>query len=62
MRKSLKIRDWEKAQQIIRDWEAEGTPAPIEAEEAPNVTIERVCQEFIAEAESRELKESTLRK
>jgi len=28
MRKTLETRDWEKAQETIRDWEAEGAPVP----------------------------------
>jgi integrase len=59
MRQALGTRDWEKGQQVIREWEAEGTPTPQEPEA---VSLEKVCRDFIAEAEARELQESTLRK
>jgi hypothetical protein len=56
----LGLRDWEKAQQKIWEWEADGRIAESEAEKAP--TLEVVCAAFIADAKSRELQESTLRK
>ena len=59
IRESLGLTDWEKAQQKIREWEAEGAPTP---EEPEAITLERAWQDFIADAESRELQESTLRK
>ncbi len=59
IRESLGLKDWEKAQQKIRDWEAEGAPTP---EEPEAITLERAWQDFIGDAESRELQESTLRK
>jgi hypothetical protein len=52
MRKTLDTKDWEKAQQIIRDWEAEG----ILVEEPPTpVTIEQACADFENDAVARGL-------
>jgi integrase len=59
IRRSLALRDWEKAQQTIREWEAEGTPAP---EELTAISLEKACRDFLVDAGSRELQESTLRK
>src|ERR1039458_10839693 len=52
MRESLELRDWEKAQQRIRDWEAEGQPVP-EPPEA--VSIKQACADFKSDAEARRL-------
>jgi integrase len=60
IRQALDLRDWEKAQQKIREWEATGQSVANDAGEA--VTIERACTAFIADAELRELQDSTLRK
>jgi len=59
IRKSLEMRDWERAQRAIREWEAEGLP---KQEEPSQPTIELACSRFLADAESRELRESTLKK
>jgi site-specific recombinase XerD len=59
LRKSLQTKDWEKAQRIIRDWEAKGMPAP---EEQQAMSLEKAWLVFMADAESRELEASTLRK
>jgi integrase len=58
IRESLDLRDWEKAQQRIREWEAKG----VLAAEPEAVSIEKGCRDFLADAESRALQESTLRK
>jgi integrase len=54
----LDTREWEKAQGIIREWEAEGTQA---AEPEP-VTIAQAWEEFLADAKARNLREPTLYK
>lgn len=59
IRESLEMRDWERAQRAIREWEGEGVP---KQEEPSPVTIELACSRFLADAESRELRESTLKK
>jgi len=62
VRESLGLRDWEKAQQQIREWESQGRieSAPTTATDA--VTLEKTCCQFLADAESRELQDSTVRK
>lgn len=59
MRKTLETRDWEKAQQIIREWESEGA---VVEEEKPPVAIEDACKQFEADARARGLREPTLKK
>jgi integrase len=59
IRKSLGLKDWQKAQERIREWEAQGVPV---AEEPQAITVEKACRDFLAEAEARELQDSTLRK
>jgi hypothetical protein len=61
MRESLNLRDWDKAQQTIREWEAEGICAGVKDSEQP-ITIERACGDFLADAQARELRGSTLKK
>jgi integrase len=58
MRKTLETRDWEKAQETIRDWEAEGAPVP----EAKPASIEDACKQFEIDAKARGLREPTLKK
>jgi integrase len=59
MRRSLELRDWERAQMRIREWEAQGVP---QREEAPELSIEIAFHRFVADAESRGLRSSTLKK
>jgi len=59
MRETLETRDWNKAQETVRDWETAGA---IVAEEPRTVTLEKACTDFLADAEARELRDSTLRK
>src|SRR5579859_1004647 len=58
IRKSLKTRDWQAANDRVRRWEAEGKkderPAPILVRDA--------CDKFISDAEARGLREPTLYK
>jgi integrase len=61
IRESLDLKDWEKAQQRIREWEAEGRMVPAAAE-SNTVTVDKACADFLADADSRELQDSTLRK
>jgi integrase len=58
IRKTLNTRDWEKAQAIIREWEAEGSQAP----EPEAVTIAHAWEEFLADARARNLREPTIYK
>ncbi len=59
IRKSLELKDWEKAQKKIRDWEAEG--APTTSDDGP-MTLEQVCHAFLGDAQARRLARSTMRK
>ncbi|HEV2494471.1 MAG TPA: tyrosine-type recombinase/integrase [Terriglobia bacterium] len=58
IRKTLNTRDWEKAQGIIREWEAEGSQP---AEPDP-VTVAHAWEEFLADAKARNLREPTIYK
>ncbi|HSR06048.1 MAG TPA: tyrosine-type recombinase/integrase [Bryobacteraceae bacterium] len=58
IRESLELRDWEKAQQKIREWEAEGMPT-VDAQE---LSIEHACEAFEKDAVARGLREATLKK
>lgn len=60
IRQSLKLRDWNKAQNQVRDWEADGQLVQRTASEP--VTIDRTCAEFERDAEARGLREPTLYK
>lgn len=54
------MRDWEKAQEKIREWEA-GDAAPVTLEPAPeSMTIEKAKTDFLADAEARKLKPSSV--
>jgi integrase len=54
IRKSLNTRDWDDAQGITREWEAQGSQAP--AEPADNrLTVEATFEQYVADAESRQL-------
>ncbi len=58
VRKSLHTRDWQKAQDIVRQWEAEGQ----RVEEAQPLKVKEACDKFMADAEARGLREPTLYK
>ena len=53
--KALKIRNWEKAQEIVRKLETQG-------EDAKQVTIEAATDAFLRDAQARELRESSIYK
>ncbi|HXJ93078.1 MAG TPA: site-specific integrase [Terriglobia bacterium] len=58
IRKSLDTQDWEKAQGIIRKWEAEGE----QTKDPEPVTIAQATQDFLRDAEARGLRPPTLYK
>ncbi len=58
IRRSLGLRDWQRAQDIIREWEAEGRRT---SEPEPK-TLEVAWQEFLADIAARKLHASTVRK
>ena len=59
MRESLKMRDWQRAQETMREWEAEDGRV---GREEQCVTIKAAHEKFIADAEARRLNGSTLSK
>jgi len=59
MRESLKLRDWQRAQEMIREWEAEDRRT---RQQEQQITIEDAHKKFIADAEARKLNDSTLYK
>jgi integrase/recombinase XerD len=59
MRESLDLRDWVKAQERIRDWEAVGAPT---IDEPQRITIESAVGDFLQDAEARNLREPSLYK
>ena len=61
IRKSLDTRDWENAQGIIRQWEAEGERTPEPDRDEPT-TIAEAWSRFIADSKARGLREPTIRK
>lgn len=58
IRESLQLRDWQRAQEMIREWEAEDrrTSRP------ERKSVEDAWTEFLADIEARKLHESTIRK
>jgi integrase/recombinase XerD len=59
--KSLRTRDWQKAQGTVREWEADGE-RKVETTQSEPVTVEQAWRSFIADLEARNLRASTLRK
>jgi len=58
--KLFELRDWQKAQEKVREWEASGS---MESEhEAEAVTVEQSTKEFLQDAEARNLRASTVYK
>ena len=71
--RSLKTRNWQKAEDLLRKWEAddrlrpsETEPPPIplldKAPQLPGHSLEAACREFLADAAARGLREPTLYK
>jgi integrase/recombinase XerD len=58
IRQSLKTGNWERAQGIVREWEAEGR----RAQETEPVRIEEATEKFLADARARGLAEQTVYK
>jgi integrase/recombinase XerD len=60
IRRATGLRDWEKAQSLVREWEAEGETKP--APETGPMTISAAKEEFLRDAVARNLKEKTIYK
>src|SRR5713226_9003764 len=56
---SLKIRDWTRANGIIRDWEIAGTVQP---ETRTGVPVREAFDAFLADAEAQRLSDASLKK
>jgi integrase len=56
---SLKIRDWTRGNEIIRDWEIAGTVQPEARSEVP---VREACEAFLADAEAQRLSDASLKK
>ena len=60
IRQSLKLRDWEKAQSVIRDWEADGE---VRDDGQPVLmTLAEACDQFTSDAKARGLRQPTIYK
>lgn len=59
IRESLKVRDWPRAQDLIRQWEAENRRI---IQQEREITIKEAHLKFMADAEARKLNEATLYK
>jgi integrase len=60
IRRSLRLRDWEKAQQRVRQFEAENQIRK-EPQDEP-LTVKGACEKFVADAEARHLRSPSLYK
>src|ERR1700731_2713609 len=60
VRKSLKMRNWQKAHETIQEWEARGSE--VEEKRDDLVTIKQACDSFKEDAKARGLVEATLEK
>jgi integrase/recombinase XerD len=57
--KSLRLRDWTRAHEIIRDWEIAGS---IQAQKRAGAPVKEACDAFMADAGAQRLSESSLKK
>lgn len=62
IRESLKTRSWDEAQEIIREWETAGRRDTERGSDTNPVAVSQACNEFLADAEARKLREPTLYK
>src|SRR5712692_9113082 len=58
IRESLKVRDWQRAQEMIREWEIENH----RTSQLTRKSTQEAWKEFLADIEARKLKDSTARK
>src|ERR1700730_14430630 len=62
IRKSLHTRNWQKAQDIVRQWEADGKQNTKSKQSDAPVTVDQAWQDFLSDMEARNLNVSTVRK
>src|SRR5712692_8843539 len=60
--RALGTTDWQKAQQIVREWEADGGLVPGHLRPPQRMTLEEAWQRFLADLGARNLHTSTVRK
>jgi len=60
--KALGTADWQEAQQLVREWEAEGSLLRGHLSPPQRMTLEEAWQRFLADLEARNLHASTVRK
>lgn len=60
IRKSLGLRDWQRSQEKVREWESRNATT-VEEQRGP-IGVEEACKEFLRDAEARGLRASTLYK
>jgi integrase/recombinase XerD len=60
IRKSLETRDWEEAQDLVREWEAKGIQDA--GRHGRHMPIAQACDDFVADAEARNLRDKTVYK
>jgi hypothetical protein len=58
IRESLRLRDWQRAQEMVREWEAEDRKTL----KLQRATVTDTWKEFLTDAQARNLHESTIRK
>jgi integrase len=62
IRKSLDLRDWQKAQDLVRGWEAKDSVAAQPEADAMPLTIEQACERFLGSKQADGLREASLYK
>ncbi len=62
IRKSLHTHNWEKAQEIVREWESEGRDTIKAKESNVPIILDQAWQSFLSDMEARNLNVSTVRK
>ena len=62
IRESLRLQNWEKAQQRVRDMEATGQREELTEPDEEPVTVRFACERFLEDAQTRGLAESTMKK
>ncbi len=62
LRKSLRIKKWDKAQRIVREWEAHADDPPKTYPQPSLISIQHACDTLLNDAAARNLRESTLKK
>jgi integrase/recombinase XerD len=62
IRESLKMRDWQKAQDQVREWESRGSRKEENKQDESLITIAEAWERFQSDAQARELRSTTIYK